>query len=149
MPTVTKHTSNNLVTVSYPVREAVLEITHAEHALILAFSHEKVKMVKFIRAQYNLGLYEAKQVVDTVISTGALPSETHQVKGSSTNDETDWTIDWSTMPEGTRVCVRDHESRTWVKCELIKYCADDYYKFLCTDNLEGSMNWKYAKLDND
>ena len=69
MPTVTKHTSNNLVTVSYPVREAVLDITHAEHELIMMFIHEKVKMIKFIRAQYNLGLYDAKQVVATVIAS--------------------------------------------------------------------------------
>ena len=69
MPQVTKSTSNNFVSVSYPVREAVLDITHAEHELIMMFIHEKVKMIKFIRAQYNLGLYDAKQVVATVIAS--------------------------------------------------------------------------------
>ena len=60
MPTVTKHTSKNLVTVSYPVREVQLELTIAEYELILLFRTEKVKMIKFIRGQYNLGLYDAK-----------------------------------------------------------------------------------------
>jgi len=43
MPTVTKHTTNNLVTVSCPVREAQLELTLAEYDLILMFRTDKVK----------------------------------------------------------------------------------------------------------
>ena len=71
MPKVTQ--LDSCVEVSYPVREATIEITHAEHALIMMFSHEKVKMIKFIRAQYSLGLYDAKQVVDTVIASAGSP----------------------------------------------------------------------------
>ena len=67
MPKVTQ--LDSCIEVSYPVREATIKITHAEHALILMFSREKVKMIKFIRSQYNLGLYDAKQVVDTVITS--------------------------------------------------------------------------------
>ena len=142
MPTVTKHTSNNLVTVSYPVREAVLDITHAEHALILMFSHEKVKMIKFIRSQYNLGFYVAKQVVDTVIAFAEAES---QLRSSSGGTETDW----SKVQKGTRICVRDSEHESWTTREFIAYYQCEYYKFICSDDFEGSLGWKYAKLINN
>jgi len=69
MPKVTKHMSNQLVTVAYPVKEDVIDITHAEYALILNFREDKVKAIEFIREQYNLSLYNAKQVVDTILCT--------------------------------------------------------------------------------
>ena len=145
MPTVTKHTSDNLVTVSYPVREAQLEITHAEHALILMFSHEKVKMIKFIRSQYNLGLYDAKQVVDTVIASAENKPE---VQLQSTSEETE--VDWSKVKEGTWIYVRDNEDDPWLKRVFTVYNQYKYYRFVCAGlNVEGSVGWIYAKLAND
>jgi ribosomal protein L7/L12 len=54
------------VNVSYPVREQFVEITAAEYRLIKVTENNKVAAIKFICAQYKLGLYEAKQVVDTI-----------------------------------------------------------------------------------
>lgn len=141
MPTVTKHTSNNLVTVAYQVRESVLDITHAEHALILAESSSahKVKMIKFIRGQYNLGLYDAKQVVDTVI-------ETNEKLQTGVNSD----VNWSEITPGTIICVRDHESDPWVERRFIAFHPDNYCEFLCGGDVHnGSEPWKYAKLSND
>ena len=143
MPTVIKHTTNNLVTVSYPVREATIDITHAEHSLILDFSHEKVKMIKFIRAQYNLGLYDAKQVVDTVIASAEV-KPTIQVNLIAEAGETE--VDWSKVKEGTWIHVRDNEYDSWIQREFIAYDQYKYYRFVCGDNLEGTVGWKYAKL---
>jgi len=61
--------SNQLITVSYPVKEDVIDITHAEYALILNLREDKIKVIEFIREQYNLSLYNAKQVVDTILCT--------------------------------------------------------------------------------
>jgi len=69
MPKVTKHMSNQLVTVSYPVSEDVLDITQAEYNLILSLRADKVKAIKFLKDQYDLGLYQAKQAVDTILCT--------------------------------------------------------------------------------
>ena len=60
---------NGSIEVSYPVREAQLVITRAEHELVDGLDN-RVIAIKFIRAQYNLGLYEAKQVVDTIKANG-------------------------------------------------------------------------------
>jgi len=145
MPTVTKYTSNNLVTVSYPVREAHLDITHAEHALILMFSHEKVKMIKFIRSQYNLGLYDAKQVVDTVIASAEAEPEV-QLKNSTAETE----IDWSKVPEGTWVYVRDQLHEDWYKRKFIRYNPNSVSRFVCkTSDEVAEWTWQRAKLIND
>lgn len=64
MASVCKH-SNGTVTVSYPTREAQQQVTLAEVELIRTIDN-KVRAIKFIRDQYKLGLYEAKQVVDTI-----------------------------------------------------------------------------------
>lgn len=69
MPSITRN-NNGLVTVSYATREAQQTVTSAEIGMILAPGVSKVTAIKFIREQYRLGLYEAKQVVDTI----------HQVK---------------------------------------------------------------------
>jgi len=142
MPNVTKSQSNNFVSVSYPVREAVLEITHAEHDLILMFSHEKVKMIKFIRAQYNLGLYDAKQVVDTVI--GSAEAEA-QLRNSSAGVETE--IDWSKVKEGTWIYVKDYLYEDWYKREFIRYNPDSVYSFTCKSlDDDTECVWQRAKL---
>lgn len=142
MPTVTKHSYNNLVTVSYPVREAILDITHAEHALILMFSHEKVKMIKFIRSQYNLGLYDAKQVVDTVIASAeAKPEIESKVMSVATE------VDWSLVKEGTMICVQDYPEEKWYIREFLRYDPDSSYNFTCKSfDDDEEIVWKYAKL---
>ena len=55
------------VEVSYPVREAQHVITRAEYDVILSHPN-KVRAIKFVRDQHGLGLYEAKQIVDTICS---------------------------------------------------------------------------------
>lgn len=70
MPSVTYSGMNtNIVDVSYPVREAQQVITRAEYDLINSFANDvqgKIKCIKFMRTQYELGLYEAKKLVDTI-----------------------------------------------------------------------------------
>ena len=129
------------VQVSYPVREATLDITHAEHSLILAFSHEKVKMIKFIRAQYNLGLYEAKQVVATVIASEENKPE---VQFQSSTVE----VDWNTIQEGTMIYVRLYED--WHKRKFIRYNPDSVFGFVCKSSDDDTeCLWQRAKLIND
>ena len=145
MPTVTKHTSNNIVTVSYPVREVQLELTIAEYELILLFRTEKVKMIKFIRAQYNLGLYDAKQVVDTVIASAEAKPE---VQLKNTSEETE--VDWREVKEGTFIYVKDYLYEDWHKREFIRYNPDSVFSLVCKtldDNTE--CVWQRAKLTND
>jgi len=60
-------TADNQIEVSYPVREACQLITPAEFELIVRVEN-KVHTIKFVKDQYQLGLYEAKQLVDTVRS---------------------------------------------------------------------------------
>jgi hypothetical protein len=143
MSKVIKHTTNNLVTVSYPIREAVLDITHAEHALILAFSTQKVQMIKFIRNQYNIGLYEAKQVVDTVIAS-------YENVESVQKDKTMPATDWSTVPKGTMIHVRDYDELPWEARQFISYSPENQYgmPFICRHSCEHdqSVNWKFGKL---
>lgn len=57
--------ANRKVEVSYPTRRAQQAITRAEYDMVRV--HPNVVLaIKFIRDQYGLGLYEAKQVVDTI-----------------------------------------------------------------------------------
>ena len=146
MPNVIKHSTNNFVTVSYAVREVTIEITHAEHALILAFSTEKVKMIKFIRGQYNLGLYDAKQVIDTVIAS----AENDAKERLQTTNEFTSVTDWSKVPKGSRVYVRDCDTEEWQPRRFLDKigtaeCSE--YPFVCLSEEGGhSINWKYAKL---
>lgn len=55
--------------ISYPRSDGILQITKAEYNLVKGMSDRKVMAIKFIKDQYNLGLYEAKQVVDTIHAT--------------------------------------------------------------------------------
>lgn len=101
-------------------------------------------MIKFIRSQYNLGLYDAKQVVDTVIASVENKPE---VQLQSTSAETE--VDWSTVKEGTLIYVRDNEHDSWLKRVFMAYAQYKYYRFVCADNLKGAVAWQYAKLAND
>lgn len=66
MPRITPR-FDNTVEVSYPMREAQQVITKAEYDLIVRLSRDgKVPLIKFIRDQYGLGLFEAKHIVDTI-----------------------------------------------------------------------------------
>ena len=64
MPSIRADANGKQYIVSYPVREAQQVITAAEVRLIKGI--DGTTAIKFIRDQYGLGLYEAKQVVDTV-----------------------------------------------------------------------------------
>ena len=146
MPKVTK--LDSCIEVSYPVREATIEITHAEHALILMFSHEKVKMIKFIRAQYDLGLYDAKQVVDTVIASVEAKPEVQLKSSAAETEETE--VDWSKVKEGTFIYVKDCLYEDWYKREFIRYNPDSVFSFVCKaldEDIE--CEWQRAKLIND
>jgi len=56
-----------MVIVNYPARTVEQIITAAEYTLITsALKDRKVDAIKFIRMQYGVGLYEAKQIVDTI-----------------------------------------------------------------------------------
>lgn len=60
---------NNTVTVSYPTKESQQTITTAEYELVATLgSNGKIAAIKFIKSQYDLGLYEAKQIVETILS---------------------------------------------------------------------------------
>lgn len=59
------------VTVKYAVRTDILEVTEAEFAFIRKYVDvcgSRVQAVKFIRAQYNVELLVAKNVVDAIIA---------------------------------------------------------------------------------
>ena len=58
---------DNTVTVTYQVKEADFRLTKAEFNLIHRLtSINKVCCIKFLREQYNIGLYEAKQICDSI-----------------------------------------------------------------------------------
>lgn len=61
------------VTIQYPVRYATHEVTKAEYNLVLELNlrlKDRVQAIKFIRAQYGLGLKEAKDICDQIILSG-------------------------------------------------------------------------------
>lgn len=68
MPSINKEYDNSGVTISYPARETQLKITTAEYELVACTINNAVSCIKFIRSQYGLGLFESKQIVDTIRS---------------------------------------------------------------------------------
>ena len=72
MPSVNRHYSENIVFVAYPVKEQEQKITTAEYHLIRSMDGRKVAAIKFVMEQYSLGLYEAKQIVDTIFNEPGL-----------------------------------------------------------------------------
>ena len=64
MPSIRADSTGKSYIVSYQVREAQQVITAAEATLITNLN--AVTAIKFIRDQYGLGLYDSKQLVDTV-----------------------------------------------------------------------------------
>lgn len=73
MPRVTYYENTDRVVVHYPEREAVQTITRADADLIADKQVNAMTAINFIRAQYKLGLYEAKQIVDTVRAADEKP----------------------------------------------------------------------------
>jgi ribosomal protein L7/L12 len=72
MPPIEISLINSTVVVSYPMRYAQQTITRAEYSAVRVMSeHRRVDAIKFIRDQYALGLYEAKQIVDTICDNPA------------------------------------------------------------------------------
>jgi len=57
---------SKFITVVYPQNLARQDITKAEYNLIGHKDVHKIVAIKFIRETYSLGLFEAKQIVDTV-----------------------------------------------------------------------------------
>ena len=58
-------------------------------------------------------------------------------------------VDWSKVPRGTNILVRDHECEVWVERIFISYNSDDGYPYFCTDPDLGNhlqVGWKLAKL---
>ena len=58
-------------------------------------------------------------------------------------------VDWSKVPRGTNILVRDHECEVWVERIFISYNRADAYPYFCTgpdlgDHLQ--VGWKLAKL---
>ena len=68
MPSVNRHYTENAVFVVYPAKEQEQKITTAEYKLIRSMDDRKVLAIKFVKDQYSLGLYEAKQIVDTIFN---------------------------------------------------------------------------------
>ena len=66
--------TSNKIQIRYTVQYATQEVTQAEHDLVHALYRLRepgqVQAIKFIRAQYGLGLQEAKDVCDAI---GAKP----------------------------------------------------------------------------
>ena len=58
----------NKVTVTIQVTKS-FEIAKAERNLVLDLVNDKIKAIKFIRAQYDLPLIEAKRICGAVWST--------------------------------------------------------------------------------
>ena len=56
------------ITVTIQVTKS-FEVTKAEQQLILDLVNDKIKAIKFIRAQYDLPLIEAKRICEAVWST--------------------------------------------------------------------------------
>ena len=58
-------------------------------------------------------------------------------------------VDWSKVPRGTNILVRDHECEVWVERIFISYNRADAYPYFCTDPDLGNhlqVGWKLAKL---
>jgi ribosomal protein L7/L12 len=85
MSSVYQNESQNGVTVSYPAREETQTISKADYYAIRCMGKDnKIQAIKFIRMQTGLGLYESKQIVDTVMAhpdvlpTWAAPADQQQ-----------------------------------------------------------------------
>ena len=72
MPSISSHYSENAVFVTYPVKEQEQKITAAEYQLIRSMGDRRVLAIKFVKDQYGLGLYEAKQIVETILNEPSL-----------------------------------------------------------------------------
>ena len=59
---------DSTVMVSYPVKEAEFRLTKAEFNLIqwMCSAANKVRAIKFLRDQYSISLYEAKEICDSI-----------------------------------------------------------------------------------
>lgn len=58
-------------------------------------------------------------------------------------------VDWSKVPRGTNILVRDYKDEDWVERIFISYNRDDVYPYFCTDLDLGNhlrVGWKLAKL---
>lgn len=133
MSKVSIHPKNSLVSISYAREEAILFISKAEYNLLLALPQHTALLEAFIQEQYNIPAHEAKSVVEAVIqSTKQMEQET----------------DWSNVPAGTLIYVRDKENYCWSVQVFVEFFDDGFYnKFYCSPKGRDSVfSWKYAKL---
>ena len=72
MPSISSHYTENAVFVTYPVKEQEQKITTAEYQLIRSMGTCRFSAIKFVKDQYGLGLYEAKQIVETILNEPSL-----------------------------------------------------------------------------
>jgi ribosomal protein L7/L12 len=56
----------NRIAIFYPTLVKQIDLTEAEIDLINNRQTNVVTLIKFVRAQYGLGLYDSKSIVDTV-----------------------------------------------------------------------------------
>lgn len=55
--------------------------------------------------------------------------------------------DWSAIPIGTKVLVRNREDEVWTPRIFVNYRPDYYYKFkTLLEDLSGVQEWKFCKL---
>ncbi len=75
MPHVQQDPHTMEVRVSYVTKEVQQRVTKAEYEAIcfMTANGGVIHAIKFVRSQYNLGLFEAKQVVDTIRNTPITP----------------------------------------------------------------------------
>ena len=55
--------------------------------------------------------------------------------------------DWSAIPIGTKVLVRNREDEVWTPRIFVNYRPDYYYKFkTLLEDLSGVQEWRFCKL---
>lgn len=62
-------------------------------------------------------------------------------------------IDWTKVPRGTMIKIKDCKNEEWEERELIAYLGDDIsasHKFICKSKINKGQyyHWKFATIDN-
>jgi ribosomal protein L7/L12 len=90
------------ITVSYPTRESQQTMSKGDYFAVRSIGESnKIRAIKFVRMQTGLGLYESKQIVDTILSLPDVlkdhspPASINQTSlgallRANLNDDADW-----------------------------------------------------------
>lgn len=66
------------------------------------------------------------------------------------DDPKQYDIDWTAVPEGRMILVRDNEDQNWLEREFVRYIKNDDYNipFMCrhVNDVSLTVNWKFGKL---